>query len=411
MISSTIDIAWRNLGRNRRRTALALTAIAVAQLALLVMDGLMHGYTDAMIDAMTGPMLGHAQVHAPEWREERAMDLVLEGVDATVAELAGMEGVERVSPRLYAPALAALGEDGHTVVVVGLDATVESGPGGMLAAVPARARPRGRQALVGRQLARKMGVSPGDEIAIVGQAADGSIANDLFVVSGVFSSPVDLVNRLGIVVPLATAQDTFAMPDQAHEITIRGNNAEGAEALAAAAARLPELRGAEVLPWQQLAPELITVIELSDASSAIVLLLVFVAAAAGVANTMLMATFERTQELGMLLALGTTPRRIVRMIVAEAIALGLAGVAVGTVLGTGAVLVFAGTGFDFGALGNEAVGDLSFGGLNYGLRIYPRIEAADIFTGVWAVVVTALLASLWPAIHAARLEPVKALRS
>ena len=75
---STFKIGWRNLGRNKKRTALALLAIGVGQFALLASNGLMRGYADNIRLAITGPMIGHVQVHAPKWRDERALDLYMD---------------------------------------------------------------------------------------------------------------------------------------------------------------------------------------------------------------------------------------------------------------------------------------------------------------------------------------------
>jgi ABC-type lipoprotein release transport system permease subunit len=410
-IQSTVRIAWRNLGRNRKRTALALAAIGLAQTALIFTDGLMHGYADSMLDALTGPMLGHVQVHAPEWREDRAMDLVLENADATVEELGQLPEVSSVAPRIYAPALAALGQDGHAVVAIGLDPAAEEGRGGLLAGIPADQRPREGGVLVGGALARSMGLSAGDELALVGQGADGSLANDLFTVRGVLSTPVDFVNRMGVVMSLEDAQRTFAMPDAVHEITLRGRDAEAAETLAADVAATDDLGEAEVLPWRELAPELVTIIGMTDMWGGIVLLLVFIAAAAGVANTMLMATFERKREIGMLLALGTGPGRLVRIIVVEAVLLGVLGVAIGSVIGAASVWIAAQTGFNWASMGGEAVGDLAYMGLNFQFDIFPRLEPNDFVQGLVAVVLTAILSAAWPALHAARMEPVEAMRS
>lgn len=410
-LASTWRIAWRNLGRNRKRTALALLAICVAQLALLFTNALMHGYADAMIDAVTGPMLGHVQVHARGWRDEHAMDQSLDDVGAKLTAVRRVTGVERASARIYAPALAARDVDGHTVIVLGLDPSAESGAEGLLEPVPRSKLPRGRSVLVGAGLAETMGLHVGDELAIVGQAADGSIANDLFTVSGTLSSSVELVQRTGVVMSLDAAQTLFAMPDQAHELVVRSRRADDADVLAATLARLPALRRTEVLPWRKLAPELVTLVQLTEASSLIVFLLVFVAAAAGITNTMLMATFERIRELGMLLALGTTPRRIVAMILAEAIALGLLGAVLGTVLGVALVVGTAHSGLDLLTLGNDAAREISFEGMNYHFAIVPRMESADVIEGIVAVLVTSVVAALWPAIHAGRLQPVEAMRT
>lgn len=409
---STLRIARRNLGRNVKRTALALSAITLAQGAVLLIDGLMKGYSDAMLDAFTGPMLGHVQLHAPDWREEQSMDLTLTDVAASLKQIRATEGVQQASARIYAPVLVALGEQGYVGVVVGVEPRQEQNPRGLLggeAGGPSRLS--GHEVLVGSGLAHEMGAKVGDELAVVGQGADGSIANDLYRVAGVIKSPVDLVQSTGLVMSLPAAQELFVMPDEAHEITVHGDDPADAHAIAQRIAREPRFQGVEVKAWDELAPELTSMLEMNDAFTWIVLLLVFVAAAAGVANTMLMATFERNRELGMLLSLGCTPPRIVSMITQEALILGLAGVGLGTLLGMVLNLLLARHGIDMAALaGSEGLENLSFGGMNYGLRIIPRTSLPTVLGGVLAVMLTSLLSSLWPALHAARLQPVEAMR-
>ncbi|MBD3235119.1 MAG: hypothetical protein GF330_00255, partial [Candidatus Eisenbacteria bacterium] len=86
MISlTTVRIAWRNLGRNRRRAAFAIIAIAVGQLAYLATAGLMHGFGEQFFDSLTGPLVGHVQIHHPEYREERSIDLTLDDLGAKLS--------------------------------------------------------------------------------------------------------------------------------------------------------------------------------------------------------------------------------------------------------------------------------------------------------------------------------------
>ena len=207
--------------------------------------------------------------------------------------------------RVYAPALAAREEEGFAVIVMGIDSRAESGPARLLTDVVEPLRER--EALIGRQLAELMDVRAGDEVAVVGQGVDGSLANDLFTVKGLVTTSVDLVNRQGILIELSDAQTLFAMPDEAHEIVIHARRPSMAAALARRLAGAERFADAEVLDWQTLAPEMVTLVRITDLAGLLVLLLVFIAAAAGVANTMVMATFERTREFGMLLALGTHP--------------------------------------------------------------------------------------------------------
>jgi ABC-type lipoprotein release transport system permease subunit len=409
---STLRIARRNLGRNWKRTALALGAITLAQGAVLVIDGMLKGYGDAMVDAVTGPMLGHVQIHAPEFRDEQSMDLTLDHVDAALRQVRATAGVQQASARIYAPVLAARGEQGFVGVVIGLEPARERGARGLLGQGAASEVKLGdRQVLLGAALAQSMGAKTGDELALVGQAVDGSIANDLYEVAGVLKSPVDLVQSSGVVMSLRAAQELFVMPDQAHEITVHGSDPAQAEALRAKIAALPALAHAEVKAWPELAPELTTMLQLNDVFTWIILLLVFIAAAAGVANTMLMATFERNHELGMLLALGCSPARIVAMITLEALILGVCGVLLGTAFGVVVNALFARHGIDFASLGSkEALEKLTFAGMNYGLRVLPRTAPLTVLGGVLAVSVTSLLSALWPALHAARLQPVEAMR-
>jgi ABC-type lipoprotein release transport system permease subunit len=408
MAGSTFTLAWRNLWRNKRRTLLALTAIALSQALVLVYDGVLRGYGDWMREVITGPMLGHGQVHAEGWRKDRAIDLTLTAEPA-LAALRALPGVEEAHARIYAPALAAVGEEGFVVMVIGADAAAERRPHGLLSAT--RLAPAGRRILVGRPLAVANGLAVGTELAIVGQGADGSLANDLYVVAGIVDTPVDLVNRMGVLMALDEAQALFAMPGQAHELVLRARDPERAEAVARAAAALPALRGLEVLDWKRLSPELVTILGLVDAAWKFVLLLVFVAAAAGVANTMLMSAFERTHELGMLLALGVGPVRLVRLLVAEALALGLVGVLAGTALGGGLVALGHRTGVDFQALtGGGGPSELRFAGMVWSLTFYPSLAPRDVLSSVAGVAGVSLLAALWPAVRVARLQPTAALR-
>jgi putative ABC transport system permease protein len=402
-------IAWRNLWRNWRRTGLALTAIGLSVTLVLAYNGLLRGYGDWMVATITGPMIGHVQVHAPGWRTTRGMDQTVPDLDRTLAAIRRDPAVTGANARVYAPALAALGQEGFAVVVVGLDVTAETAPQRLLSGV-SPVLPAG-QVLVGDLLAREMGLQPGNVIALVGQGADGSLANDLFTVAATVHTAMDFVNRQGVIMGLQAAQELFAMPDEAHEIVVYTSEPDRAAAVAARLAALPELTHEEVLDWKRLAPEMVTLVEYVQTVWILVLGLVFVAAAAGVANTMLMSTFERTHELGMLLALGTSPSRLVWMTVLESVALGVTGAVAGGVVGVGLVAWTHHTGVNFSTLTGGGPTELTAFGLNWSLLFYPTLAVVDVVRVAAAVIVTSILASAWPAARVARLQPAGALRA
>ena len=406
--SSTMRMAWRNLWRNPRRTTLALSAIGLSVTLVLAYTSILRAYGDWIVETITGPMLGHVQAHAPQWRKDQLMDHTLRGVAAKLAELQRDPDVASATARVYAPALAALGEEGFAIIVMGIDGGAESGPARLLSSVVEPLRER--EAFIGRQLAELMNVRPGDQVAVVGQGVDGSLANDLFTVKAIVTTSVDLVNRQGLLIPLSSAQTLFAMPDEAHEIVIHARHPEMATALSHRVAGATEFAGAEVLDWRTLAPEMVTLVQVTDLAGLLVLLLVFVAAAAGVANTMVMATFERTREFGMLLALGTRPARLMRLVIAESIALGVVGAVTGSLIGVALVVITHRTGVDYSWLAGGGPSELSFAGLRFSLRFYPTLTVVDVTRAIAAVCMTSLLAATWPALRASRLQPVQALR-
>ena len=414
---STLRIAWRNLGRNKRRTMLAVGAIALGQLTLVFVNGLMAGSFNDMLETVTGPLVGHVQIHHEEWREERAIDLYVDDLSEAKAEMEALPLVASVLPRIYSPVLAASGEerdepaDAEPAMVVGVDVDLESQKGGLLEAAEPGNLPGERSVVLGRVLANRLGVEPGQLLAVIGQDADGFPVSDLFEIKAIIRSNVDVVKTMGVVMDIADAGEFLAMPDQAHEIVVQSDDYRNAEALAASVVALPALANAEVLQWREAVPELARIIDMKGKIDLIFLAIVFVAAAAGIANTATMSAFERTHEFGMLLAVGTRPARIIRMVLIESIIIGLLGVAVGSIIGTALVVATSQTGIDYAALGGVSAEDVSFGGMSISYIIYPMFEFRHVLLGLCAVTMTSVLASLWPAALAARLEPVEAMRS
>ena len=417
MQHSTLRIAWRNLGRSKRRTFLAIGAIALGQTTLMFVNGLTAGSFEDMLRTVTGPLVGHVQIHHPDWREERAVDLYIEDLGETVAQLRALPGVTSVSPRIFSPVLAASGEESsepasaEPAAIVGVDLAVEHAEGGLLESLDEEQLPGKHGVVMGKVLARRLGVEAGQLLAAIGQDADGFPTSDLFEVRAVVDSNVELVKTMGVIMGMEDAGTFLAMPDEAHEILVQGRDYRNAEALAEAVRAIPALAGKEILTWREALPEIARFIDVKIWFDLIFLAIVFVAAAAGIANTAMMSTFERTHEFGMLLAVGARPGRIVWMTVYESVILGIVGVLIGSLLGSALVLITNYTGIDYAALGGVEAEDVAYAGVSFSYIIHPRLELYYTLFGICAVTITSVLASIWPAALAARLEPVEAMRS
>ena len=198
-----------------------------------------------------------------------------------------------------------------------------------------------------------------------------------------------------------------------HEIVVRDKAAGQAEAVAQRLKKIPILKHTEILPWQKIVPELVLILKYSDYTGYFVLIIIFFAAIAGIANTLMMSTFERFHEFGMLLALGSSPFRLVRMIIFEAILIGFIGVVIGTVFGLVFVAGTSNSGIDMASWGGHGgqASDMGYMGLNLPLLIYPKIAGFDIILGLVTVMFTSLVACIWPAWVAGKLEPMEAMRA
>jgi len=415
---TTLRIAWRNLGRNRKRTLLAVGAIALGQTTLIFVNSLMAGSFQDMLRIITGPMVGHVQIHHRDWPEERAIDLYVTDLEAARTALEAVPEIRTVAPRIYSPVLVASGEKtdepamAEPGVIVGVDVTVEAAEGGLLEALDAAQLPEAGEVVIGRVLANRLGVAPGQQLAIIGQDADGFPVSELLRVAATTNANVDLVKTMGVIMSLDIAGELLAMPDEAHQIVVQGDDHRGAAQLArTVAAALPSAAGIQVQTWEESVPELAAIISMKGWFDLVFLAIVFAAAAAGIANTAMVSTFERTHEFGMLLAVGTRPGRVAGMVLIEAVIIGLLGVLAGSLVGSALVLITGQTGINYAALAGNQVEEVAFGGVTFSYIIHPRFELRHIWFGFTAGTVTSALASLWPALLASRLEPVEAMRS
>ena len=415
MIGPWWRIGWRNLGRNRRRTLIAAAGLALGYFAVVVMVGLMAGLTAEMIENGTGLLTGQLQIHALDYRPDRSIYRTIGGDDGTdvarlLREVITDTAVAGAAPRVYAGGLVSSGEATTAGILMGVDPNREPGVSRILRSVVRGAVPANGQSqiLIGTEMARQLDADVGDTVIVVAPAADGSMGNDLFTVSGVFRSGMPELDGSYVFVPIGSLQQLIALsPGRVHEIAASTTDPWLAPIAAGRLAAEFSTSGLtlEVEPWTRLRPEMLDYARLVEAWDYFVIGIVFAIAVFGVANTMLMATFERRREVAVMLALGATPAKIVLSILSEALALGVISLIAGVAI-TLPILVW----------WHTAPPDLSwlYGDFTmFGALIRPvlRVEykpAVAVLTGV-ALLLTALIAALYPAARAARMLPADTL--
>ena len=399
-------LAWRNVLRNRRRSAITVSSIAIGLAAMTFLWGFIDGMNRQMIENTTRFFAGDAQVHLMGYHDDPTLDLTIPEAASVLRAVRDDPAVAAASVRMEGKALASRGDKSRGVVVVGVAPEEEAKVTVLFNAI-VDGKPLGVGAagvLVGEKLAEALGIRAGDELVFVGQAYDGSVASGRYPVRGVFRTKIDELDGYLAVMPLDAVQEFFAAPGGATAIALRLRDRGAIDAVRARlAARLGERY--EGLGWPALLPLVAVSVRFHEVVTYVVLLAFLVVVAAAVANPVLMAVLERRREFGIVLAVGMSRARLLRLVLYEAMLLGALGLALGNALGFSLTACFGRTGIDLGAF--EA-GLRTMPGLSD--FIYPVVRADRSLMLSAIVFITACVTALYPAIHAALLEPVEAIR-
>jgi ABC-type lipoprotein release transport system permease subunit len=399
-------IAYRDLLRNRRRSLLTLLAVALGLALLIVWNGLITGSVENALQNSIRLNTGHVQMRAESYQEKK-LSLIWKDLLDTPDELAArareLEEVKAAAPVLWASGIVNTADESVGLQVYGIQpgSPVHDPIREGLVAGEFLTRDDRTGILMGKRLADSLGTRVGQKVFLVVSTSDGQPDQGSFTIRGLFATGIPSYDQSTVFMPLAKAQAFTRARGRASSVVILLHEQDDAERVAATL-RGPGLR---VLTWQSLNEFLLTAFETGQSFYVMMDLIVILVVAVIIANTLLMAVFERIREMGVLAALGMKRRQILLMFLLEAFILGLAGVLVGIALGSAGVAYLARTGL--------YVGDIAAGveNLAYGTRMYAVFVPGSILSlSAWTLVIT-LLASLYPAIFAARLEPIDALHA
>lgn len=400
-------LALRNVMRNRRRSGITVLSIAVGLAALTFLWGFIDGQNRQMVNNTTRYFATDAQVHLKGYHDDPSLDRAIEAGDRVLAAVRADPAVAAATVRLETTVLASRADRSRGIVAFGVDPAAESAVSDLSKAiVDGRAfdGPGDGGMLIGADLAEALALRAGDDLVLVGQAYDGSVASARVPVRGVFRTKIDDLDGYVAVMPMAVMRDFLAAPSAVTAVAVRLRDRG---ALDAAVESLSVRVGSdhEVVGWPVLLPMVAVSTRFHEVMGFVVLTIFFVMVAAGVANPVLMAVLERTREFGIMLALGTSQSLLFRLVLAEAALLGAAGLLLGNAVGLGATAAFGRIGINLGAF---AAGLRTMPGLED--VIYPVVRAErSLFISVMVFVI-ALLMALYPALRAATLEPVAAIR-
>lgn len=411
-LGKTLGMAWRNLFRNRRRTWITAVTVAVAVFLLNISVSLLVGMEKQSFDNLIHFQTGHAKLFADGYfdhREEMPLDYTITEPHELQARVASVPGVAATTPRLVFQAQISDGMDqiacfGVGIQIAGSDTDVYRLP---QAVVEGEFLTEGEEGvLLGSGLAGVFDLAVGDWITILTKTRHGAYEAIDFPVVGLVGTGNPLIDVNSVLLPLETAQYMLELEGEATEVAVRFDaTASEEETVRGIREAIARPGGFEVKGWRELEADFMSLVRMKRTGQMVILSLFVLMAVVGVTNTVLMAAFERTREIGMLMAMGLRGSGIRRLFLAEGALTGLIGGGVGTLLASVFLAWIGSVGIDITAL----YGDIDIG---YPVRgvIYPGLNAF-VLIYAWSLAgLLAALASLYPAARASGHEPVEALR-
>lgn len=398
-------LAWRNLWRNHRRTAIMLAAISVGVWAMIFMTSLMRGMVDEMVMGAIRGLPGHAQIHLQGYRDDPSIVNSMPAPAGALLDALNHPGIATWSSRVRVPAVISSERDSRGVILVGMEPGAERGMGLDPDSIIEGRYLKGvddRGVVVGEKLLQRLETRLGKRVVLMSQDPANQVADRGFRIVGVYRAELDSLEETFVYAGRQTVQHMLGLGDSVSEIAVLGSAGyrDLGDWYPALAARVDD--SLECLPWRTLDPLAGTALRVQDSFNVLFMVIIFIALSFGLVNTLMMAVFERVREIGLMMALGMRPGGVILQVMLESLILLSLGLLLGNALAVASILPLeSGIRLTAFAEGMEMFG--------LSAMLYPRLYISDMVMSTLIVIVLGLLASLLPAWRAASFDPVRAL--
>lgn len=402
-----VRLAWRNIWRQKRRTLLTASALAIAMLLALFTRSMQEGSYSHTLDNATRFYSGYLQLQHPEFSENQSIDKLLPADNRFLKRIQTIPGVTEIVPRIESFALGAAGDRSKGVMVMGVEPKLEDGYSGLANRVVS-----GRyfnsdeepSAIIGSGLATYFKLKVGDEIALYGQGYHGTTAAGLFSITGIVKFPNKQIDARIVYLPLKTAQELYATGEQVTAWVLHGEDVRSIPQLEQDARRVMDST-IKVRNWGDISPELEQQISLDRVSGQFMILILYGVVGFGLLATIVMMTLERQREFAVMLATGMPRGKLQFISVLESFFLALTGVILGMVVTT-PILIW----FYYNPI--PLTGEIAFTMEEMGFEpIIPFSLAPELFIGQIGIVLCLLaLCACYPLIRIGRLRIMRAMK-
>ena len=403
------SISWRNVWRNKLRSGIVITAITLGVFAGVFSIAFMRGMADQRLASAIRSEVSHIQIHLPDFMDVKKIENYMKNTDEIASEIREKDAVVNASRRIIINSMVMTTDGGSGIKIIGVEPEHESEVTNIKESIRKgeyfEDYKRSKSVVIGDDLAEKHDFEVGDRFIVTLVDAQGTQIPYRFKISGIYGTTNSNFDEMNAFVRFKDLQEIANLPEGAgHEIAIYLKNNEISKQLASELSE--EYPNLDIKQWFELLPELKYLTETMDFMMYIFIIIILLALGFGIVNTMLMVVLERIKELGMLMAVGMNKMRLFGMIMLETVFLSFTGGVAGILLGYSVSKIFEYRGIDLSSLygeGLEAIG--------YNSLVYTEIQFENILIVAILVILTGMIASIYPARKAMKLNPADAIRT
>jgi len=406
------QIAWRNLWRNPRRTAVVLTAVTIGIWALMFLQAFDNGFMVGMVKNAINTLTGHIQIHAPGYLDQPDIDHSMQ-----IDSLQMRQTFEQTLPpgsfwceRIRVSTVATNARHSAGLIMIGCDWQAEKQMTFLQSALLSGSELTSEDPyaiVVGQALLKRFETKIGNKLILMAQDTQGTVASQAFKIVGAFNTGMESTEEQYAFVNREAAAKFLSMGDRLSEISILlPDSYTRSDQIQSLTSELKSKLGDtfDIRDWEQLQPAISSYVQMNESMNYIIIFVVFIAMGFGLVNTMLMAVHERVREFGLVKALGMHNWRIVRMVLIESTLLFAIGLVLGNFVGLGTVWYFSNHGLDLSSFAAST----EFMGISR--IVYFSLTVEDILRSNILVTLLGIAISLYPAFFATRFTPIEAMR-
>lgn len=400
-------IALRNLFRNRRRTLITVVAIAFGLGALIFVRSFMYGAQSQMVANIISTLTSDLQIIPKSQENIYNINGSIENPTPITTTLEKDPRVRGVTEEITAAGLVSGPSDSMATFIVGVDPTREATMGNTAPKIFSGhwlENDHSDTMVMGEPMRESLGIKLGDRVVLTGQDFYGSLVGKQFTLVGTFKTGNDQLDYANVMILLNEASSLLSFGDRVSKILVNVKKETDVPGVVKDMRRIIDPTTTSVMTWEQLIPMLAQLIQFQNGMIFVVVLVILTIVTAGILNTLMMAVSERTQEFGLMMALGTPPKLVMATVMCESFLVTLMGTVMGVALGTAATKIAGHVGLNLEAFTS------AFSNLLIGSVVYPRVDWSylGIFSGI--ILIGATGVSCFPALRAGRLSPTEAMR-